>query len=215
MREVTVFVVDDDPGIRMSTERLLHSAEIPVQTFASARAFLEAYAPGTPGCVVSDIRMPEMSGIELQEELLRRGCHIPVIVITGYADVPVAVRSLKAGAVEFIEKPVQPQLLLRHIEDALQQDESRRRKGVEQREIQEKMERLTRREREVMGYIVEGKTSRLIAEDLGLSPKTIDVHRSEIMRKMGAGSIAELASMVVTARLLAESGRQDGNGGAS
>ncbi len=201
MSEGTVFVVDDDPGIRMSTERLLKSASIAVATFASAREFLDAYDPDMPGCVVSDIRMPEMSGLELQQELRDRGCAIPVIVITGYADVRKAVSSMKAGAVDFIEKPVAPQVLLERIQHALEVDGAQRSRLEEQRETRRRMATLTKREREVMGHIVAGKTSRVIADELSVSPKTIDVHRAEVMRKMGVRSIAQLASLVTTERV--------------
>lgn len=206
----TVFIVDDDPAIRMSSERLLHSASLDVATFSSAREFLESYEPEMAGCVVSDIRMPEMSGIELLEELRDRACDIPVIVITGYADVPKAVSSMKAGAVDFIEKPVPPQILLDRIRNALAIDDATRGRENERHEIMRRMNTLTRREREVMGHIVDGKTSRVIADELDLSPKTIDVHRAEVMRKMGVKSIAQLAARVMTVRLR----KPDGDKGA-
>ncbi|MBT8486767.1 MAG: response regulator transcription factor [Phycisphaerales bacterium] len=204
MSETTVYVVDDDAAIRHSMRRLVESIGLAVEAFASAREFLARFDPAVPGCVVLDVRMPEMSGLELQEELLARGHRVPIIVVTGYADVPMAVRSMRAGAMDFIEKPFTPQTLLERIQRAVAKDAEARRTRAEQIDVERRIQRLTPRELQVMDRVVAGRTSKNIAADLGLSPKTIHVHRAEMMAKMQAGSVAELTRMVVTARVQAE-----------
>jgi RNA polymerase sigma factor (sigma-70 family) len=201
MADPTVFVVDDDAGVRNSMRRLISSVGLHVETFRSAHEFLRAYDPQAPGCAVMDVRMPEMSGLEVQERLAEADYSIPIIFVTGHADVPMAVRSIKAGAVDFIEKPYRPQSLLDGIQHALTLDEHRRREWQESTEIRSRLSRLTPREREVLDLVVDGRTSKEIAQRLGLSPKTVHVHRSEVMLKMKAGSVAELARLVVTARM--------------
>ena len=194
-----VYVVDDDEAVRRSLGELIRAAGFQVAAFSSARAFLEAFDPGAQGCVVTDVRLPDLSGVEIQEELARRGCEIPVNLITGYADVPTAVRSMRAGAVDFLEKPLHPTALLERVREAVDRDRVRRRRNAERREIRARLRRLTAREREVLDLVVAGHTSKEIAARLGLSPKTVHVYRAEARAKLGARSIAELTRLVVTA----------------
>jgi RNA polymerase sigma factor (sigma-70 family) len=202
--EPTVFVVDDDPGMRSSLRRLVSSVGLRVETFASAVTFLDAFDPARCGCIVSDVRMPSMSGLELQETLADRGARIPMIMVTGYADVPTAVRSMKAGAADFIEKPFEPKALLERIREALREDRAAKDDRERLLALRGLIDGLTEREREVMQLVVDGMTSRQIADRLGVSPKTIHFHRAELMRKMAAHSVAELTSMVVSLRTLEE-----------
>ncbi len=175
----TVFVVDDDPVQRSSLRWMIESVELRVETFESAQEFLDQFEVQRPGCVISDVRMPGMSGLELQDHLRREGIDIPVIIITGFADVPMAVRAMKAGAVDFVEKPTCDHVLLEHIHEALALDEKRREARVENQAISARLETLTRREAEVMELVVEGFSSKEIAAELGISFKTIEVHRAK------------------------------------
>lgn len=193
--EPTVFIVDDDPAIRKSLRWLIESVGLDVEAFASAQEFLAAYTADRPGCLVLDVRMRGMSGLELQDVLRERGCTIPVIIVTGYGDVPMAVRAMKAGAVYFIEKPVSDQVLLEQIERAIIEDARTRRGRSERRMIHQRIESLTPREREVLKLVVAGRSSREIADDLGVSPKTVDAHRAKIMQKMHARSVPHLIRM--------------------
>jgi two-component system, LuxR family, response regulator FixJ len=195
--EATVFVVDDDPAIRKSLRWLIESVGLQVQTHGSAQEFLDHYDPEAPGCVVLDVRMPGMSGLELQERLREQGAMIPVIVMTAYGDVPMAVRSMKAGALHFFEKPVSDQVLLDHIQRAIAEDSRNRRERAEQQEIMERLKRLTHREHEVMQMVVAGLSSKQIGGDLGVSFKTVEAHRAKIMKKMEAASIPHLIKMVM------------------
>lgn len=184
--------------------QLVNSVELPVRTFDSAHAFLDAVTPSMPGCVVTDVCMPGMSGLDFQAALADRGYSIPVIVITGYADVPMAVRAMKTGAVDFIEKPLRPEDLLARIRDALVRDAKTRREQRERQEFEHRFARVTPREHQVVELVVDGLTSKKIAARLGVSPKTVDVHRAEVMAKMDAHSIAELTRMVVTGRVIVD-----------
>jgi two-component system, LuxR family, response regulator FixJ len=192
MPEPTVFVVDDDPAVRDSLRWLLQSVDLAVETFATGEAFLEAYDPARPGCLVLDVRMPGMSGLRLQEELGKRGITLPVIVITGYAEVQTAVRALKTGAFDFIEKPYSDEVLLECIHRAIETDREAREVEALRTELAGRFALLTPREREVMELVTAGKANKVIAADLGLSPKTVEVHRAAVMDKMGADSVAEL-----------------------
>jgi FixJ family two-component response regulator len=196
----TVFVVDDDRAVRKSLRWLLESVDLKVETFESAREFLEKYEPHRPGCVVLDVRMPGMSGLELQDHLRSAGIDIPVIIITGYGDIPMAVRAMKAGAIDFIEKPVCDQVLLEHIHDALEVDQKRRQVRTNSREVVERLQSLTRREAEVMEYVVQGLSSKEIAKELDVSFKTIEAHRAKIMKKMDAKSVPHLIHMNLLTR---------------
>ena len=188
----TVFVVDDDEAVRNALRLPVKSAGLKVETYASAREFLDGYDPACPGCLLLDVRMPGMSGPELQEQLSARQIHIPIIIITGHADVSTAVRAVKGGAVDFIQKPFDDQVLLDRIEQAIKLDGERRLDQVERAEIAARIARLTPRECEVMDLLVAGKGNKEIAFELGLSRKTIDIHRTHIMLKFGIDSLAEL-----------------------
>lgn len=195
--EITVFVVDDDQAVRDSLALLVQSVGLEVETFASARDFLDAYRPDRRGCLITDIRMPGMSGLELQEQLSADGYHIPVIVLTGFGDVPAAVRALKGGAVDFVEKPFNPQALLDLVQQAIVRDAEIREQAAHQARLTERMALLTPREQEVMELVVAGKANKVIAIDLSISERTVELHRARIMKKMRARSLAELMRMVL------------------
>ena len=188
----TVFVVDDDPAIRNSLKRLVSSVNLPVETFADAREFLAARSRDRGGCLVLDVRMPGMSGLDLQELLASEGASLPVIVVTGHGDIPMAVRAMRAGAVDFIEKPYRAQLLLDRIQEALAIDAKGQRRRIKQSEIAGRLALLTPREAEVQALLVCGNSVKQIAAKFGLSHKTVQVHRAHIMEKMQANSLADL-----------------------
>ncbi len=196
----TVFVVDDDQAMRNSLKWLIESIGMQVESFASADDFLKSYYPGRSGCLLLDVRMPGMSGLELQEYLLQNEIYIPAIVITGHGDVHMAVRAMKAGAVDFIEKPFNDEVLLDAIRRALAQEEQQRNQQVERAEIAAHLAHLTPREHEVMGMVTEGKSNKEIANTLGVSAKTVEAHRARVMEKMQAGSLAELVRMAMLAQ---------------
>jgi RNA polymerase sigma factor (sigma-70 family) len=196
--EPTVFVVDDEPSIRDSLQRLIESVALRVETYGSASEFLEAYRPDTPGCLVLDVRMPGISGLDLQDRLAERKIDIPIIFMTAYGDVPMAVRALKAGALEFLQKPFNHQELLDCIQEALEQDADTRRHREQQDEAAARFAKLTARERQVLEMVVAGKPNREIAAALGLSAKTIEVHRAHLMRKLHANSTADVVRLYMT-----------------
>ncbi len=198
----TIYVVDDDQAVRESLQWLLESVGLPARTFASAQEFLDAYQPDGGGCVVLDVRMPDMSGLEVQKRLTEMGNSLPVIIITGHGDVPMAVRALKAGAVDFIEKPFNDQTLLERIQECLEKERQRREERAYRQVLRERMRHLTQRERQVLDGVVAGKVSRAIADELGISGKTVEAHRANIIRKMGASSLAELITMCITMGLM-------------
>ncbi|MGH7127006.1 MAG: response regulator transcription factor [Planctomycetaceae bacterium] len=193
--EPAVFVVDNDAGMRKSLRMLIESVHLRVETFASGPEFLERYTPDRPGCLVLDIRMPGMSGLELQERLREREVNLPVIIVTGHGDVPTAVRAMKCGAVDFIEKPFSDEILLDLIQTAIARDQDNLRRRAEQRRIAARRDTLTRREIEVMDLVVTGLSSKEIADRLGVSFKTVEAHRAKIMKKMEARSIPQLIHM--------------------
>jgi FixJ family two-component response regulator len=197
MNDSTVFVVDDDPAMRESLSFLMGSVGIRVETFENAQAFLDQHDTGDRGCLVLDVRMPGMSGLELQEHLVQRGISLPVVMITGYGDVPMAVRALKSGALDFIEKPFTEQELLDRVNEALHVDGRLSRLEEKRALFDARVSRLTERESQVMQLVVDGKSNKLIAHELGLSPKTVEVHRSRVMDKMEAGSLAQLLRLVI------------------
>jgi len=203
-RKPLVFVVDDDEAARDSLGWLVRSVGLEVTTAASAAEFLARFDPDQPGCLVLDIRMPGMSGLELLTRLQEMGASLPVIIITGHGDVPMAVRALKAGAMEFFEKPFNDQVLLDCIQKAIHKDAERRVHLQGQRMVAERYEQLTPREREVMGAVVEGLANKEISRKLDISIKTVEAHRARIMDKMEAGSLSQLVRMALTL----ESGRQ-------
>jgi FixJ family two-component response regulator len=190
--EPTVFIVDDDRALCEALTFLLESVNLPCRTFRTAQEFLDGYDPDRPGCLVLDVRMPGMSGLDFQGELAVRNYQIPVIMITGYADVSMAVRAIKAGAVEFLEKPFGDQVILECIQQAIERDRKSRKMRAERAEFEERLSRLTPREREVMDLLMEGLANKAIAAKLSLARKTIETHRANLMAKMKAASLADL-----------------------
>jgi two-component system response regulator FixJ len=199
-REPTVFVVDDEDDIRDALRMLLGSVGLKVETFGSAREFLGAYDSTRPGCLILDVRMPGMSGPELQERLRTNQINIPIIIITGHGDVPTAVRTMRAGAVDVLEKPFGDQVLLERVQQALERDARQRREQAEREAAAARMARLTPREREVLQEIVAGKLNKVIAANLGLSTRTVEIHRARIMEKMQVRSVSNLVQVVLAAR---------------
>ncbi|MBI5765527.1 MAG: response regulator transcription factor [Planctomycetes bacterium] len=194
-----VYVVDDDPAVRNSMRWLLESARFATQTYESARAFLADYRRDRPGCLLLDVRMPEMSGLELQATLVGQPSLLPIIIVTGHADVPMAVRALKQGAFDFLEKPCNDESLLSVVQRALDFDIQRFDSDRRVEDILHRLALLTPRESEVLQLVVDGNSNKEMAAQLGLSSKTIEVHRSHLMTKMRAGSVAELVQMHVAA----------------
>jgi FixJ family two-component response regulator len=190
-----VFVVDDDPSMRRSLESLLRSVGHEVRLFASAPEFMQAVRSDVPGCLVLDVRLPGMSGLAFQQELTKAGIALPIIFITGHGDVPMTVRAMKAGAVEFLTKPFDDQVLLDAIHAALERDRARRHDDARLAQLRARHEQLTERERQVMSHVVAGWVNKRIAAELGLSVVTVKVHRGQVMRKMQAKSVAELVRM--------------------
>ncbi len=195
--EPVTYIIDDDKAVRDSLQWLIESVGLQVRTYETAQHFLEEVDHNAAGCLVLDVRLPGMSGLDLLEHMEKIGISLPTIMITGHGDVPVAVRAMKAGAVDFIEKPFSDQVLLDRVRDALERNKSNRRNAAEMTEIQLRLAKLTPRERQVMRLVVQGKLNKQIATELGLSHKTIEVHRAHVMEKMGAASLAELVRMVV------------------
>ncbi|MDO9597625.1 MAG: response regulator transcription factor [Azoarcus sp.] len=193
-----IYIVDDDEALRDSLVWMLESSGYTVAAFDSAEAFLAAWRESMSGCLVLDVRMPGMSGLELFEELGRRRFSLPVIFITGHGDVPMAVSALKKGAADFIEKPFGDQEMLRLVEQCLEQERSSRSKRKLEADTVRRLDHLTQREREVLDLIILGKLNKQIADVLGISIKTVEVHRARVMEKMGAHSLAELVQHVVT-----------------
>jgi two-component system response regulator FixJ len=192
-----VMVVDDDSGVRNAMRALLKSVGLNAVLFASAQEFLAAYDPLQPGCLLLDIRMPGMSGMDLQQELNLRGAVIPVIFMSGHADIPMAVEAMQHGAFDFLQKPFRDQELLDRIHRAIAKDGERRVALGERARIKSHLESLTDREREVLDLLTLGKQNKSIAQDLGVSPRTIEIHRARVMEKMDAQSVAELVRMML------------------
>jgi two-component system, LuxR family, response regulator FixJ len=196
-RSPAVFIVDDDEAVRSSLRLLIKSVGLIPTALGSAREFLEKYDPAQPGCLVLDVRMPEMSGLELQEQLNRQGAVIPVIFITGHGDVPMAVEAMQAGAFDFLQKPFRDQDLIDRIQKALEKDRANRAVLNERSLIRERLESLTPREREVLEMVSSGKPNKIMAAELGVSQRTVEIHRGRVMQKMGASSLAQLVRMVL------------------
>jgi two-component system, LuxR family, response regulator FixJ len=192
--EPTVFVIDDDRGVRRSLTTLGRAHGLAVEAYASAEAFLAAYDPARPGCLLLDVRLVAGNGLDLQDELRRRHQALPIIVMTGYGDVPTSVRAFRGGAVDFLEKPVKPRVLLGRIRDALAIDRRHRDASCERETVLRRLTRLTSREREVAQLLVDGKRSKEIAVALGISTRTAEGHRRQVLRKMEVGSTAQLAA---------------------
>lgn len=194
--EATVFIVDDDSAIRVAMQALLESVGLKHEILPSADDFLDRHGGGhEAGCLVLDIRMPGLGGLELQDELLKRGNSIPIIFITGHGDVPMAVEAMQKGAVDFIQKPFRDQELLDRIHLALRTDEERRAEARRTEEIRSLIDKLTQREREVFELVVTGKPNKVIAFELGVSQRTVEIHRARVMEKMQARSLADLVRM--------------------
>ncbi|MGR8999259.1 MAG: response regulator transcription factor [Gammaproteobacteria bacterium] len=190
-----VFVIDDDPSVLKAMTRLLNSIELNVAAFASPQAFLEQFQPGIHGCLVLDVDLPSLSGLELQQELAVRGNELPVIFLTGHGDIPMSVRAMKQGAVDFLTKPVHDQDLIEAIHVAIEKNRMNRRIRAELAEIRERLATLTPREREVLDHVVSGRLNKQIAADLGTVEKTIKVHRAHLMKKLNVRSLADLVRM--------------------
>ncbi|MCK4658064.1 MAG: response regulator transcription factor [Phycisphaerae bacterium] len=195
----TVFVVDDDEAVRRQLQWLLESVGLSAESFGSAQGFQEACDPTRPGCLILDVRMPEMSGLDLQERLVAQGSGLPVIFVTGYGDVRTAVRAMKAGALDFIEKPFNDQELLDRIHQAIEQDARARQRQAQGADIAARLASLTVRECEVLDLVVAGEVNKAIALALGLSHKTVEFHRRKIMDKMQARNVIDLVRMVLEA----------------
>lgn len=198
----TVFVVDDDEDVRNALRWLIESVDLTVATYPSAEAFLAGYTPGQPGCLVLDVRMPGMGGLGLLEHMRTQGMELPTIILTGHGDVPIAVRAMKLGAIDFIEKPFTDQDLLDQIQRALKENAKLRSQQLERAEILSRAEALTPREREVLRRVVQGQANKVISVELGISERTVETHRKKIMDKMQARSLAELIQMTILAQML-------------
>jgi two-component system response regulator FixJ len=196
--ENVVHVVDDDEAVRDSVAFLLRSAQLEVEVYESAVAFL-GKAAGAAGCVVTDIRMPEMSGIDLMRRLKELGTRLPVIVMTGHGDVPLAVEAMKAGAVDFIEKPFDEATMLTAVRAALARGEAVEKRDAERAEIEKRLNGLSGREREVLLGLVRGQPNKIIAHNLGISPRTVEIYRANVMAKMDAPSLSDLVRMALIA----------------
>jgi FixJ family two-component response regulator len=190
-----VFVVDDDPSIREAIKSLISLVGVRVETFGNAQEFLRTERPELPGCVVLDVELPGLSGLDLQRELSAHGINLPIIFITGYGDIPMSVRAMKAGATEFLTKPFRDQDLLDAIQQALERDSAARRHSKEIAELRKRFDALTSREREVMSLVVTGWLNKQIGFELKISEITVKIHRGRVMQKMGAQSLAELVRM--------------------
>ncbi|HEU4530148.1 MAG TPA: response regulator transcription factor [Steroidobacteraceae bacterium] len=195
----TVFVVDDDEAVRNSLRLLLKAVGLPTELFRSADEYLKAFDNGRSGCLVLDMRMPGMSGLELQEELNRREAILPIIFITGHGDIPMAVEAMQRGALDFLQKPFRDQELLDRINRAIEKDRAGRALLGNRETIRARIASLTPREQEVLTMVAQGKANKVIAADLDLSQRTVEIHRAHVMEKMGANSLAHLVRMVVDA----------------
>jgi FixJ family two-component response regulator len=199
----TVFLVDDDAGVLKAVSRLLRGRGYAVRPYASPREFLDHHDPALPGCAVLDVAMPDLDGLALQQALTAEGAHRPVIFITGKGDVPTSVRAMKAGAVDFLTKPVRDEVLVEAIARAKKQDADARKRHGELAAVQAKLATLTPREREVLGHVVAGRLNKQIAGDLGTVEKTIKVHRSRMMEKLGVRTVADLVRLAEKAGISA------------
>lgn len=196
-KPASVFVVDDDDAVRNSLRLLLKSFGLPTVAFASAREYLDSWHPAQPGCLVLDVRMPGMSGLELQEELNRRGAIIPVIFISGHGDIPMAVEAIQHGAFDFLQKPFRDQDLIDRVQRALAADHANRQSLAQRDVLRQRYGSLTPREQEVLVLVTKGKANKVMAGDLDISQRTVEIHRARVMEKMGAQSLAQLVRMAM------------------
>jgi two-component system, LuxR family, response regulator FixJ len=201
MSEQHVFIVDDDPGVRKAVSFVIASAGFSVKSFASADAFLDAYDDSLRGCIVLDVKMPGLTGPELQKILIDRRITLPIVFLTGHGDIPTSVKAMRAGAVDFVEKPFDKDQLLDSIRCAMKKEVRDRHKSTRRAAIMERRDLLTNRELQVMELLVLGKQTKNIARELGISPKTVDNHRTNVLEKMQADSVVELVSMIHAARI--------------
>jgi two-component system, LuxR family, response regulator FixJ len=192
---ITIYIVDDEPDMLEAMKRLLESVNLPVRTFRSAGDFLAGLEEDPSGCLLLDVRLPDMSGMEVQRILAKRGIVLPILFLTGYADVPMAVKAMQAGAVDFIEKPFNPQHLLDRVQLCLRINQDVSSKALKKQDARKRLDKLTERERDIAEFIVAGKPSKAIAAVFDISEKTVDVHRHNILKKVGAGSVAELVHL--------------------
>jgi len=197
-----VHIVDDDEGLRESLAFLLHSASLEVRSFESAKAFLDKLPHAMPGCVITDVRMPDMSGIELLRRLKELKISVPVVVITGHGDIALAVEAMKMGAADFFEKPFDDDLLVASVRAALRQREDQTKRGAERAEIEHRISSLSPREKDVLAGLIEGRANKQIAFDLGISPRTVEIYRANLMNKMQADSLSDLVRMALIAEML-------------
>jgi len=210
MEQSIVYIVDDDPDMRDSLRWLMKTVGLRAQTFASASEFLREFAPNGPGCVILDVRMPGTSGLDLFEDLVTRGEGLPVIFITAYADVPMAVRAMKSGAVEFVEKPFNRQTLLDKVQRAIKDDTERRSRVAAREKLAASFQRLTDKEREVLELIKDGRPNKEIASRLQITPRAVELRRSSLMRKLGVRSLIELLRLTVVHEVGLEGARDPG-----
>ena len=197
-----VYVVDDDEGVRDGLSLLLGTIGLPCELFESAQNFLDAYDEKQSGCLVLDIRMPRMTGLDLQEKLVGMDSRLPIIFITGHGDIPMAVEAMRRGAVDFIRKPFREHDLLDRINEALAVDDTVRKQTMGRQAIQEKLALLSEREREVFERVADGEMNKVIAADLGISERTVEVHRGQVMKKLGVKTLAQLVRMKIEAELI-------------
>ena len=191
----TIYIVDDEPDMLETMKRLLDSVNLPVRTFGSAEEFLAGLDENSSGCLLLDVRLPDMSGLEVQRILAKRGIVLPILFLTGHADVPMAVKAMQAGAVDFLEKPFNPQHLLDRIQLCLRMNQDVSSKVLKKEDARKRLARLTERERDIAEFVVAGKPSKAIAAVFDISEKTVDVHRHNILKKVGASSVAELVRL--------------------
>ena len=192
-----VHLVDDDPDVRSAVSLLLKTENLRVTTYADARAVLESVDMNTPGCLVLDVRLPDMDGLTLQRELKTRGVQMPVVFITGHGDIPMAVRAVSEGALDFLEKPFHDDVLIEGVRHGLAIDAQQRAGAAEMAQVEERLHSLTPRERQVLECLLDGKPNKLIARDLDVSVRTVEIHRSNLMQKMGAKSASHLARLAL------------------
>jgi two-component system, LuxR family, response regulator FixJ len=202
--ESTVHVIDDDEALRDSLTFLLRTARLDVQSYPSAAAFLEALPEANLSCVITDVRMPGMSGIDLLRRLRERKISVPVIVITGHGDIPLAVEAMRIGAIDFLEKPFDDEVLIASVKAALRQKEGEVKRHGERAEIEGRLAALSNRERDVLGGLVAGRANKQIAFDLGISPRTVEIYRANLMSKMQAGSLSDLVRMALIAEIVGQ-----------